>query len=94
MNNIFLLFLILNIVVVHTLVHHLKISNDDRDIFKIETFGFVEGGIMNMTISDFAITKPTKSEKGSSSGPHRIGFIMRRAPSESAAQQDLEKVWM
>jgi len=89
------------------LVHHLVITADDRDIFKIETFGFVGGGMMNITVSDFAIlpnkvaqqsssttgttaaAAATKDDKGKETP--RIGFIMRKAPSESAAQQDLEK---
>jgi len=72
-----------------SLVHKLKIHNDDRDIFKIETFGFVGGGMMNISLSDFSITTP-KGDKPSSAIP-KIGFIMRKATSESAAQQDLEK---
>jgi hypothetical protein len=76
----------------NALLHHLKINGDDRDVFKIETFGFVEGGIMNMTVTDFTMSKPPKGEKSGPAGPRRVGFIMRKAPSESAAQQDLEKV--
>lgn len=75
----------------HCLVHRLVISNDDRNIFKIETFGFVGGGMMNITLSDFSIASHSKSDKLASTESHRIGFIMRKASSESAAQQDLEK---
>ena len=45
------------------LVHRLKINNDDRNIFKIETFGFVGGGMMNFTLSDFSIHSPSPSPK-------------------------------
>ena len=70
----------------HGLVHRLAIKADDRDIFKIETFGFVGGGTINITVTDFAILdkKPDDEIK-------KIGFIMRKARTESAAQQDLEK---
>jgi G protein-coupled receptor 107 len=76
----------------HSLVHRLVIKSDDRDIFKIETFGFVGGGMMNITLTDFdlAIPKYDKSVKKNTL-PNRIGFVMRKASSESAAQQDLEK---
>ena len=73
-----------------SLVHRLVIANDDRSIFKIETFGFVGGGMMNITLSDFSIASVSKTDK-IQSGTRRIGFIMRKANSESAAQQDLEK---
>ncbi len=50
----------LRILVLHTLllsglslVHHLNIHHDDRHIFKIETFGFIAGGKMDITISNF-----------------------------------------
>lgn len=82
-----------------SLVHRLKIINDDRDIFKIETFGFKTGGMMNLTLTDFSIATSKadklKTEKASTTtataAAHRIGFIMRKASTESAAQQDLEK---
>ena len=69
----------------HGLVHRLAIKADDRDIFKIETFGFVGGGTINITVTDFAILDKKSDEE------LKIGFIMRKARTESAAQQDLEK---
>ena len=45
---------------------------------------------MNITLSDFSIASISRSEKLTNS-ISRIGFIMRKANSESAAQQDLEK---
>jgi G protein-coupled receptor 107 len=76
-------------VLASSLIHRLVISNDDRDIFKIETFGFIAGGMMNMTLSDFTMISPRRDKDGDTAP--RIGFIMRKAPSESAAEQDLEK---
>ena len=69
----------------HGLVHRLAIKADDRDIFKIETFGFVGGGTINITVTDFALWDKKRDDET------KIGFIMRKARTESAAQQDLEK---
>jgi hypothetical protein len=67
------------------LVHHLRIDNDDRALFKIETFGFVQGGIMNITVRDFSLKSPR-----SRPGPFRLGFVARRSTSQSMAQEDLD----
>jgi len=45
------------------LKHNLLISNDNRNIFKIETFGFIEGGIVDIKISDFVIQLSTKEKE-------------------------------
>ncbi len=45
---------------VSSLIHHLSIHNDDRTVFKIETFGFVEGGKMKIDILDFSLHFTTK----------------------------------
>lgn len=74
-----------------SLVHRLTIKKDDRDIFKIETFGFADGGMMNITLTDFSISSSKSDKLAASTLPNRIGFLMRKAISESAAQQDLEK---
>ena len=39
---------ILFIAKVQGLIHNLKIRNDDRAIFKIETFGFIKDGRMEL----------------------------------------------
>lgn len=44
--------------VVDALVHHLTIHNDDRNVFKIETFGFVTGGKIYISVSDFGLHAP------------------------------------
>ena len=159
-----LLFLILGLVAhVDMLLHHLSIHNDDRTVFKIETFGFIEGGKMKVKISDFSlhftakdwddykqvesttahnqssevtltnhVPKSTKgnhtqvllsqtkinspqenvnsnsmrrilqevsknitkivSTQAQSSPKYLVGFVMRHASSESAAQADLESI--
>ena len=40
--------LILFVAQVKGLIHNLKIRNDDRTIFKIETFGFIKDGRMEL----------------------------------------------
>lgn len=67
------------------LVHHLHIENDDRALFRIETFGFVQGGLMNISVRDFSIKSPR-----SRPGPFRLGFVARRSSSQSTAQEDLD----
>lgn len=75
------------------LVHHLRIEEDDRNLFKIETFGFLGEGKMNLTLSSFFLSKKNGEKIGNNNNNKdmRIGFVMRRATSESAAQQDLER---
>jgi hypothetical protein len=74
------------------LVHHLTIKEDDRALFKIETFGFFGGGHMNLTINSFYLSKKNGSpvHNNNNNKDMRIGFVMRRSTSESASQQDLE----
>jgi hypothetical protein len=80
--------LLSSLCVVDALIHHLHISKDDRDIFKIETFGFVEGGVMDISMSHFSM----KTKMGKAITRADVGFVLRKATSEAAAQQDLEKV--
>lgn len=40
---------------IDALIHHLTIHNDDRNVFKIETFGFVDGGKIIINLSDFSL---------------------------------------
>jgi hypothetical protein len=85
------------------LIHHLQIVNDERRLFKIETFGFVSGGLMDLTLSDLKLHAPSYAYYNSTSGKkaknnkpdditYSMGFLMRRADSESDAQQDLETI--
>ena len=65
------------------MMHDLTIDRDDRSLYKIEAFCFVAGGVMNVTVRDFALFTSAEDE--------RAGFVMRRTVSESAAQQELEE---
>ena len=100
----------------NALIHNLNIRNDDRDLFKIETFGFVAGGVAKLTISEISTDtlqnynskhntndyvydasgnnriRYLKASKNVTEINYNMGFIMRKASSESAAQQDLESI--
>ena len=60
--------LVLMLLLAHGLVHDLSITEDDRSLFKIETFGFFAGGTMNIKVSDFHVSKRTLDKS-----PMRIG---------------------
>mmetsp|Transcript_305 Transcript_305/g.376 ORF Transcript_305/g.376 Transcript_305/m.376 type:complete len:449 (-) Transcript_305:92-1438(-) len=62
--------------------HHLNIKKDDRSLFKIEDFGFLEGGTMKVVVNGFGIY---------GKNPFKTGFLLKKNKSESSAQQDLEK---
>lgn len=61
-----LLIIVGHICLSSSLIHHLKIKNDHRMIYHIETFGFLPGGVLNLNVSDFNIqfTKAEKEEYG------------------------------
>jgi hypothetical protein len=65
--------------------HDLRIEKDTRSLFKIETFGFQEGGVIDLKVSKFSVSNFHASTE-------RAGFVMRKAKSESSAQNDLEKI--
>lgn len=106
MNKLILSLLCFFLVECHSLIHHLVIHRDERRIFKIESFGFLGGGKINLKVSDF--TFHTGKVRHNSTSPHnnldweidqrrhleklpyKVGFILRHAESESLAQQDLE----
>lgn len=81
-----LIFSVIIPVTVTALKHDLHIKHDDRNLFKIETFGFLEGGITDITLTDFSIEGLAPSNSS-----YQIGLLLRRTDSESEAQQDLEK---
>ena len=66
------------------LIHDLHVSGDTRPLFKIETFGFEQGGVIDVTVKDFKVNNYRVGE--------RAGFVMRRGKSESSSQADLEKI--
>ena len=65
------------------MMHDLQISHDERALYKIEAFCFVAGGVMNVSVDNFAVYAQADE--------YRAGFVMRRTVSESAAQQELEE---
>lgn len=66
------------------MVHSLSIERDERALYRIENFCFVEGGVWNLTVRDVKVWPNHKD--------YRLGFAMRRSASESAAQQELEEL--
>ena len=42
------------------LKHTLYIKKENRRAFSIETFGFVEGGAMNLTVTGFSVSTPER----------------------------------
>jgi len=59
----------------NALIHNLNIKGDNRNIFKIETFGFLSGGKITMDIHDFDIRS---SGKGASDiNKYKTRFILR-----------------
>lgn len=90
---LYLFFLAIATQSIYSLKHHLTISDDDRDIFKIETFGFIEGGKMKFKITDVGMKETSKIvNKNNKSVDMKMGFIMRHASSESEAQEDIESI--
>ena len=76
----------------NALIHKLNIVNDDRHLFKIETFGFEKDGVLNITISGFSYVESvlTKSlEKRTEL--LKVGFLIRKAKTETDARQNVEK---
>ncbi len=78
---------------VESLKHALDIVDDKRSIFKIETFGFNGGGTFRVLFQDFSLKHPEgETAKEKAKEGLKAGFLLRRMPSESAAQQDLEEM--
>ncbi len=95
MNTWIFVFLILSVLYCtsESLIHHLTIDRDDRKLFKIETFGFNQGGVMELLITEMILDHPPGENKDQDKDlKMRVGFIMRRSASESAAQEDLEDI--
>jgi hypothetical protein len=42
------------------LIHRLVIKDDTRHLFQIESFGFLSGGVMNLTVTGFQVLKCSK----------------------------------
>jgi len=68
------------------MLHRLDIVNDRRSLFKIETFCFENGGVMNISVSNFVAKKDNKDFNDV-----RAGFVMVKTSSESQLQQFLEE---
>ncbi len=88
-----LLVFLLSLSITYSLKHALDITDDSRSIFKIETFGFNGGGVLGVSFRDFSVKHPDgEAVKVKAKEGLKAGFLLRRMPSESAAQQDLEEM--
>ena len=67
------------------LVHELRIKGDNRPLFDIETFGFIAGGHIDVSVQDFRINKRALDKS-----PSKVGFILRKANSEYEAKEELD----
>ena len=65
--------------------HDLLIHDDIRALFKIETFGFENQGVIDLKVENMKISNFHASAV-------RAGFVLRKASSESNAQSDLEEI--
>jgi hypothetical protein len=50
------------------LIHRLHIKNDDRPMFKIETFGFVPGGYINISMSGGVVLASDRQHRNGCAG--------------------------
>ena len=58
-----------------SLKHKLTITNDDRSLFKIETFGFIKGGVLDIKISNFNVILDKENKKKKDISQYKLGFI-------------------
>jgi len=80
-----LLFLLVILACAWSMKHDLHIREDSRPLFKIETFGFEPGGVIDIKVSHMTISNYHATTE-------RAGFVLRKAASESDAQSDLETI--
>lgn len=64
-------------------IHHLRVKNDPRFAFSIESYGFLSGGTVSIHVKDVSATP--------SDAPHKMGFMLYPTTTESkiAEQVDL-----
>ena len=75
-----------------SLIHNLKIQDDPREIFKIETFGFLTGGEFSIKVNNFHLSNYAKRNKIVAPAKQPGGFVLRRSNNEHEAQKDLETI--
>jgi hypothetical protein len=63
------------------LIHELSIKNDRRGAFRIETFGFFKGGVMEMSIENFKMV----DDKGQPWTDITAGFIVKHTETDSGS---------
>lgn len=63
-------------------IHKLHIEGDNRDLFKVETFGFLEGGTISLDVSGFSFHKKKVSKDASPAAQYEIENPIRRLASQ------------
>jgi len=63
-------------------IHKVSVSDDSRTTFSIETFGFVTGGVLNITVDDFKIDAEADQ--------YRQAILVRLTTSETEALESVE----
>ncbi|XP_046640804.1 protein GPR107-like [Daphnia pulicaria] len=76
----FLLFLLIISISINNSVgrkHHLDLKDETRKSIPVSMFGFLRGGILNVTVSNLAISKQAQETSG-------LGFSLDRTLSDAA----------
>ena len=63
-------------------IHNLKISNDPRYAFSIESFGFYEGGTVSIHVKDVSAVPGDRS--------HMMGFVLYPTTTESRIAEQID----
>lgn len=71
----------------YCLIQNLIIQNDYRNIFEIESFGFLVGGKLNITIYDFTINHLIHKENIS----YKVGFMLRPSKNQIDDMKDFDQ---
>ena len=71
------------------LIHKLHISNDNRRVFNIETFGFSRAGVARLTVNTFGMSPmPAKGPEGKV----LAGFVIQKVNNKGMAMETVERV--
>ena len=63
-------------------IHHLDIQDDPRQVFSIESFGFMDGGSVDLDIHDVSVYPETDEAQ--------IGFVIYPAMTEAAVNEHID----
>jgi hypothetical protein len=75
-------FFLLALILTHGRIHNLKIVDDPRTVFSIESFGFSDGGRFEIDVHDIAVAPAGQ--------PVLMGFVIYPALTEAAVNEHVE----